>query len=44
VDVEGWHAEIPLIREYFARFGSHLPEALNREVTELEDRLRKAKK
>ena len=44
VDVEGWHAEIPLIREYFARFGSHLAEALNREVTELEGRLWKAKK
>jgi phosphoenolpyruvate carboxykinase (GTP) len=44
VDVEGWHAEIPLIREYFERFGSHLPEALNREVTELEERLWKAKK
>src|SRR5271166_5728830 len=44
VDLEGWHAEIPLIREYFARFGSRLPEALNREVMELEDRLWKAKK
>ena len=44
VDIEGWHAEIPLIREHFARFGSHLPEGLNREVAELEGRLWKAKK
>ena len=44
VDVDGWLAEVPLIREYFARFGRHLPEALNQEVGELEDRLRKAKK
>jgi phosphoenolpyruvate carboxykinase (GTP) len=44
VDVDGWLAEIPLIREHFARFGSHLPEGLNREVAELEERLRKAKK
>ena len=44
VDMEGWLAEIPSIREHFAKFGSHLPEGLNREVDELEDRLRKAKK
>ena len=44
VDVEGWLAEVPLIREHFAKFGSHLPEGLNREVDELEERLRKAKK
>jgi len=44
VDIEGWLAEIPLIREYFARFGSHLPEGLNREVADLETRLQKAKK
>ncbi len=44
VDVEGWHAELPSIQEHFARFGSHLPEELNREVRELETRLWKAKK
>jgi phosphoenolpyruvate carboxykinase (GTP) len=44
VDVEGWLAEIPSIRGHFAKFGSHLPDGLNREVDELEDRLRKAKK
>jgi len=44
VDVEGWLAEIPSIREHFAKFGRHLPKGLNREVDELEERLRKAKK
>jgi len=44
VDVDGWLAEVPLIREHFAKFGSHLPEGLNREVADLEDRLKKAKK
>ena len=43
VDVDGWLAEMPLIREHFARFGSHLPEGLNEEVAQLEDRLTKAK-
>jgi phosphoenolpyruvate carboxykinase (GTP) len=44
VDLEGWRAEVPLIRQYFAQFGSHLPEELNREVAQLEDRLRAVKK
>jgi phosphoenolpyruvate carboxykinase (GTP) len=44
VDVDGWLAEMPLIREHFARFGSHLPQGLNEEVAQLEDRLNKAKK
>ena len=44
VDVDGWLAEVPLIREHFARFGKHLPKALMQEVDELEQRLRKAKK
>jgi phosphoenolpyruvate carboxykinase (GTP) len=44
VDIDGWLAEVPLIRKHFARFGDHLPEGLNREVSDLEDRLRKAKK
>ncbi len=43
VDIDGWLAEVPLIREHFAKFGSRLPEGLNREVDELEERLRKAK-
>ncbi|MGO8794960.1 MAG: phosphoenolpyruvate carboxykinase (GTP) [Candidatus Sulfotelmatobacter sp.] len=42
VDVEGWLAEVPLIREHFNHFGAHLPEELTLEVTGLEDRLRAA--
>jgi phosphoenolpyruvate carboxykinase (GTP) len=42
VDVAGWLAEVPLIRRYFAKFGSHLPDGLSREVDELEARLQKA--
>jgi len=33
-----------LIREHFAKFGSHLPQGLKQEVDDLEQRLRKAKK
>jgi phosphoenolpyruvate carboxykinase (GTP) len=44
VDVEGWMAEVPRIREHFARFGDRLPEGMQREVADLEERLRKAKK
>ena len=40
VDVEGWLAEIPLIREHFDKFGAHLPEGLNRELEGLDKRLR----
>jgi phosphoenolpyruvate carboxykinase (GTP) len=39
VDVDGWRAELPSIREHFARFGSYLPEGLIREVNALEARL-----
>jgi phosphoenolpyruvate carboxykinase (GTP) len=44
VDVEGWLAEVPLIREHFARFGTHLPKGLSDEVDRLEQRLKAAKK
>jgi phosphoenolpyruvate carboxykinase (GTP) len=44
VDIEGWLAEVPLIKEHFAKFGSHLPEGLNLEVNALEDRLQAAKR
>jgi phosphoenolpyruvate carboxykinase (GTP) len=40
VDLNGWLAEVPLIKEYFAQFGSHLPQGLNIEVNALEERLR----
>ena len=42
VDIDGWLAEIPLIREHFAKFGTRLPEALNHEVEELDQRLRQS--
>ena len=44
VDVEGWLAEVPLIREHFTRFGTHLPQGLRDEVDRLEQRLKAAKK
>ncbi len=40
VDVEGWLAEMPSIREHFAKFGDHLPKALNDELDALEQRLK----
>jgi len=40
VDLPGWRAEVPHIREYFAQFGDRLPEAMNVEVARLEERLR----
>ena len=44
VDIEGWLAEVPLIKDHFAKFGSHLPKGLQDEVAALEQRLQKAKK
>jgi phosphoenolpyruvate carboxykinase (GTP) len=44
VDVEGWLAEIPSIRDHFAKFGSHLPPEMTAEVDKLEQRLKAAKK
>ena len=44
VYVDGWLAEVPLIKDHFAKFGSRLPEGLKQEVTSLEQRLRAAKK
>src|SRR5438105_641838 len=44
VDVEGWLGEVPRIREHFAKFGDHLPEALGRELQELEQRLQSSKR
>ncbi len=40
VDAEGWLAEIPLIREYYAQFGVKLPSALSEELDSLEQRLK----
>jgi phosphoenolpyruvate carboxykinase (GTP) len=40
VDVDGWLAEVPLIRQHFAKFGTHLPEGMEHELEDLEERLR----
>jgi phosphoenolpyruvate carboxykinase (GTP) len=39
VDLDGWRAEVPLIREYYAKFGDRLPGALFDQVDTLEKRL-----
>jgi phosphoenolpyruvate carboxykinase (GTP) len=44
VDIEGWLAEVPRIREHFAKFGDRLPQGMREEVAALEQRLKAAKK
>jgi len=44
VDTQGWQAEVPLIKEHFAKFGDRLPEGLRHEVAALEQRLQNAKR
>ena len=39
VDVDSWLAEVPSIREHFARFGARLPQGLKDELAGLEERL-----
>jgi len=43
VDIDGWVAELPSLREHFAKFGDHLPKGLSIELDNLESRLRSAK-
>jgi phosphoenolpyruvate carboxykinase (GTP) len=43
VDIEGWLAEVPSIKEHFAKFGDRLPKGLHLEVKALEERLQAAK-
>ena len=43
MDIDGWLREVPRIREYFRKFGKHLPAALWQEVDALEKRLEDAK-
>ena len=43
VDVDGWLAELPLIAEYYDKFGSHLPSELREELQGLKKRLEAAK-
>ena len=42
VDIDGWLQEIPLINEYYDKFGSHLPSELRDEVNRLKERLEQA--
>ncbi|MDR0796089.1 MAG: phosphoenolpyruvate carboxykinase (GTP) [Tannerella sp.] len=39
VDNDDWKAEVALIEEHYARFGSHLPDELTVELEKLKDRL-----
>ena len=43
VDIDGWLAELPLIREHFERFGKKLPVELAQELAALEGWLKAAK-
>ncbi len=43
VDTDGWLQELPDIEEYYASFGSHLPEELTKQVKDLKQRLESAK-
>ncbi len=43
VEVDGWLQEIPLIEEYYAQFGDHLPAELSQEVKDLRHRLEQAR-
>jgi phosphoenolpyruvate carboxykinase (GTP) len=40
VETDGWLQEVPMIREYYAQFGDHMPAELSKELDELEKRLR----
>jgi phosphoenolpyruvate carboxykinase (GTP) len=40
VDGEGWRAEVPQIRKFFAKFESRMPKGLVEEVDALEERLK----
>ena len=43
VEVDGWLAEIPLIEEYYDKFGDHLPAELGEELANLKSNLENAK-
>jgi phosphoenolpyruvate carboxykinase (GTP) len=43
VDIDGWLAELPLIDEYYAQFGDHLPKGFRDELRTMKDRLEAAK-
>jgi phosphoenolpyruvate carboxykinase (GTP) len=39
VDIDGWLAELPLMKRHYEQFGSRMPEDLKLELAELEQRL-----
>ena len=43
VDIDGWLQEIPLINEYYDKFGDRLPPEMRNQVEQLKQRLEKAK-
>jgi phosphoenolpyruvate carboxykinase (GTP) len=43
VDIEGWRAELPLIKKHFESFGDRLPAGLGTELADLEKRLASAR-
>ena len=43
MDVDGWLAELPLIKQHYESFGDRLPAGLATELTALEKRLLAAK-
>lgn len=43
VNIDGWLAEVPLIREHYEKFGDRLPQGLRDELAGLEARLLKAR-
>jgi phosphoenolpyruvate carboxykinase (GTP) len=42
VDVQGWLAELPLIKKHYESFGDRLPAGLHQELADLEKRLQSA--
>ncbi len=39
IDVEGWKAQLPQVKEHFAQFGPEFPEELSAQLAALEERL-----
>ena len=42
VDVEGWLAEVRLMKQHYEKFGTRLPQGLPDELASLEQRLQAA--
>ncbi len=42
VDIDGWQAAVPQIREHFAKFGSRFPDRLHRQLAALGSRLERS--